>query len=93
MVKLLKSRACKAKQPRHDDSAEYIIEAMDFIRLGGKMSFKERRAIAQLKANNWQIQKGQVYVHQFNKQDGQVYNFHTLPLILRICIKYNFYGQ
>lgn len=93
MVKLIKSTARKAIKPRHDDSAEFIIEAMDFIRHGGKMSFKEKRAIAQLKANNWQIQKGQVYVQQYNNLDGQLYNFFTLPLILRICIKYNFYGE
>jgi hypothetical protein len=92
MVTLIKSQASKARYPRHDDSAEYIIEAMDFIRHGGKMTFAERRAIAQLKANNWQIQKGQVYVRQWNVMDGEHYTVRTLPLILRICIKYNLYG-
>lgn len=92
MVTLIKSQASKARYARHDDSAEYIIAAMEFIRHGKQMTFAERRAIAQLKANNWEIQKGQTYVRQWNVMDGIHYTFRTLPLILRICVKYNLYG-
>jgi hypothetical protein len=100
MVQLIASKAHKARFDRRDDSADFIIEAMDIIRHGyfdrGKivrLKFNELRAIAQLKANNWQIKKGQVYVQQFNKADGELYTFRTLPHILRICIKYKLYGE
>lgn len=102
-VELIYSQARKARKPRHDDSAEFIIEAMDNIRQGSfpgrrtgewvKIKFNELRAIAELKANNWQIAKGQIYVKQFCKQDGELYTFCTLPNILRICIKYKIYGD
>lgn len=102
-VQLITSEARRARYERHDDSAEFIIEALEWIRLGKmpgkrigewrKIKFSELRAIAQLKANNWQIKKGQLYVKQFCKQDGELYTFYTLPHILRICIKYKIYGE
>ena len=92
-VKLIASRAQKARIDRRDDSAEFLVEAMHFVRLGGKMSFRERRMIAELKANDWYIKKGQVYVQQWCEMEGVKYCFYTLPHILRICIKYNIYGE
>ena len=92
MPELIKSKAHKAKFDRHDDSAEFIIEAMDWIR-HARLSFHELRAIAKLKSNNWNIKKGEVYVQQFCKKDGYKYTFRTLPKILRICIKYKLYGD
>lgn len=100
MVQLIAAQARKARKDRPDNSADFIIEAMGMIRNGyldrGKivrLTFKELRAIAQLKANNWRIKKGQVYIKQFNKMEGQCYTFYTLPDILRICIKYKIYGD
>lgn len=104
MVQLIAAQARKARKDRHDDSAEFIIEAMEYIRIGKfpgrhvgapwqKMSFSELRSIARLKANNWRIVKGQLYIKQFNKQQGQYYTFYTLPDILRICVKYKLYGD
>lgn len=103
MVELIASESRKARKDRNDDSSEFIIEAMDLIRAGyfyggtigakKKIKFSELRAIAQLKANNWKIKKGQIYVKQFCKQEGRLYSFYTLPHILRICIKYKLYGD
>ena len=93
MVKLIASRAQKARMERRDDSAVYLVEAMDFIRLGRKMTYRERRAVAELKANDWYIKKGQVYVQQWCEMEGTRYCFYTLPHILRICVKYNIYGE
>ena len=39
------------------------------------------------------IKKGQIYIKQFNVMDGQLYSFNTLPIINKICEKYNFYGK
>ena len=103
MTQLIAAQARKARKDRPDNSSEFIIESMDWIRLGKfpsglrcssiKMTFSELRSIAQLKANNWKIKKGQTYIKQFCKQEGQTYSFYTLPDILRICIKYKIYGD
>jgi|ERR1044072_4001247 hypothetical protein len=102
-VELITAEARYARYERRDDSAEFIIEALDWIRLGKvpgnrigewrKIKFSELRAIAKLKANNWRIQKGQLYIKQFCKQHGELYTFCTLPHILRICTKYKLYGD
>jgi threonine aldolase len=83
----------KARKNYRDDSADFIIEAMDWIRTGGELSFSELRAIAALKANNWQILKGQIYEKQFNSYEGQVYNFKTLPEIGKLCSRHGLYGE
>ena len=103
MVELIASKAQKARKDRPDDSAEFIIEALECIRTGYmnsgwrggriKIKFSELRSIAELKANGWRIKKGQYYVKQYCKQEGQLYSFHTLPHILRICVKYKLYGD
>jgi hypothetical protein len=103
MTQLITAQARKARKPHRDDSADYIIEAMDWIRTGALwggrvgekryLTFSELRTIAQLKANNWMIQPGQVYTKQWNKQDGRTFTFKSLPIILKICIKYGLYGD
>lgn len=103
MARLIKAQARKARKDHKDDSAEFIIEAMEWIRNGSlpgskvgqfkRVTFTELRAIAQLKANNWKIKKGQVYVLQFNEYEGSLYTFKTLPLILKICLKHKIYGD
>jgi hypothetical protein len=103
MTQLIAAQARKARKPHRDDSADYIIEAMDAIRtgylwgnnIGSKraITFTELRAIAQLKANNWHIQPGQVYTKQWNKAHGTTFTFKTLPHILKFCLKYKLYGD
>lgn len=101
MVELIKEHIRVAKKDHHDDSAEFLIEAMDWTREGSlpgdkvgkhsRLKFCELRAVAKLKANGWKIKKGQTYIEQHNKQDGEIYVFRTMPEILRICIKHKLY--
>lgn len=100
MVENISTTTQRARKDYRDDSAEFIKEAMDIIRHGYldrgkiiKFQFHELRAIAQLKANNWKIKKGQMYEKQFNKMDGDVYTFRTLPAIGDICQKHKLYGD
>lgn len=95
MPTLIKAQASKAKTDYHDDSAEWLECWIDSNRplLKTGLKFSEYRAIAKLKANNWLIKKGDLYVRQWVKaEDGTTYRFRTVPLILRICIKHKIYG-
>lgn len=103
MVTAIKDQMREARKKHPDDSAYFIIEAMDWIRHGSlpydyvgkheRLTFTELRAIAQLKANNWMIMPGQAYIKQWNKMDGEHYTFKTLPHIYKICVKYKLYGD
>ncbi len=39
----------------------------------------------------FKIKKGDIYVRQNNKFDGEVYTFKAIPAIHDICIKYDLY--
>lgn len=95
MPELIKAQAHKARKDYGDDSAPWIkawIESNRPLYKTG-LIFKEYRAIAKLKADNWLIKKGELYVRQWVKaEDGTTYRFRTVPLILRICIKHKIYG-
>lgn len=105
MTQLITAIARRARKPHRDDSADFIIEAMEYIRFGAfpgeygnspwhKMTFTELRAIAKLKANKWMILPGQLYTRQYNRNDeGGTFTFKTLPDILKICLKYKLYGD
>ena len=69
--------------------------ASEFIRNYGingfGYSFSELRAIAQAKRNNYKIVKGQAYIKQVNKFDGEVYTFKAIPEMHQICLAHNLY--
>ncbi|AUR88986.1 hypothetical protein NVP1137O_31 [Vibrio phage 1.137.O._10N.261.46.B5] len=41
--------------------------------------------------NKWKIKKGQKYIRQNNKYEGEVYSFTAIPEIHSICLKYDIY--
>lgn len=43
------------------------------------------------KSNGFKIKKGESYIRQNNKFDGEIYTFKAIPAIHDICIKYDFY--
>lgn len=54
-----------------------------------KMTFTEMRAVITAKNNGWKIKKGQRYIKQFNKMDGDVFVYSAIPEIMQISTKYN----
>lgn len=50
------------------------------------------RVLAKARKNNWKILKGQEYIRQFNKQDGEVYTFKAIPEVHQICLDLDLYG-
>jgi hypothetical protein len=42
-------------------------------------------------SNKWKITKGQRYIRQNNKYDGEIYSFTAIPEINAICHKYDLY--
>lgn len=41
--------------------------------------------------NNFKIKKGEKYIRQNNKFDGEIYTFKAIPAIHEICFKYDLY--
>jgi len=85
----ISTKLVKARKDHRDDSRYFIEE----VRHYEKLSFTEWRAIAELKANNWIIKKGQLYERQYNVQNGQVFTFRSLPAIIKICMKLRLYDD
>lgn len=91
MVENIRTTIQKANKDYHDDSSEFIINGfLDYVnRRGTGLTFTQWRTIANLKANQWKIKRGQIYERQFNKMDGRVYTFKTLSAIAAICQQFN----
>ena len=87
----ISTKLLKARKDHPDDSAHWINEDFNYLRSGKKLTFSELRAIAELKANNWMIKKGQLYERQYNVQDGETFTFKSLPAIVKICQKLDLY--
>jgi len=58
---------------------------------GTGLTMKELRSVAVAKRNNWKIAKGQQYIRQNNKFEGELYTFKAIPEIHEICLRLNFY--
>lgn len=58
---------------------------------GTGLTMKELRSVALAKRNNWKIAKGQQYIRQNNKCDGEIYTFKAIPEIHEICLRLEFY--
>lgn len=42
-------------------------------------------------SNGFKVKKGEKYVKQNNKFDGDIYTFKAIPAIHNICLKYDLY--
>lgn len=95
MVENIRTTVQCASKDYHDDSSEFIQNGLlDYVNVSGTgLTFADWRSIAELKANNWKIKKGQKYERQFNKMDGRVYTFRTLPAIAKICQNHDLYRE
>lgn len=55
------------------------------------LTFTEKRQVVIARRNNYKIQKGQVYIRQFNNQEGQVFTFRAIPEMHAICVRLKLY--
>ena len=76
---------------------EHSCMACDFILgygvNGYVYTFAELRVIAKAKKNHFKIIKGQQYLKQINKYEGELYTFKAIPEMHQICIDHDHYEQ
>lgn len=69
--------------------------ASDFILAnsinGYGYSFAELRVIAKAKKSKFRILKGEKYLNQRNKCDGDIYTFRAIPEMHAICLAHDLY--
>lgn len=74
---------------------EHNCNACEFILncgvTGFGYSFSELRLIAKAKKQSFKIAKGQKYIRQRNKFDGQLYTFKAIPEMHQICLDHDHY--
>lgn len=88
MVTVLSESMPKARKS-HSCMASEIILAGGINGFG--YSFSDLRIIAKAKKNKFQIIKGQEYIRQNNKCDGDIYTFKAIPGMHQICIDHDLY--
>jgi len=88
MIEMLSNNTLVARK-------EYCCDASDWLLNEGingfGFSFAELREIVIARRNGWKIKKGEKYIRQRGKYDGDLYTFKAIPAIHKICLKYNLY--
>lgn len=90
MIETLKQTMLKARKNHDCMACEWINNAGVPLR-GYTFTFSEWRALINARENNWQIQKGDLYLNQRNIDCGDIFTFKAIPAIHDICIKYDYY--
>ncbi len=85
-VEVLHDSTQKARKQYNCDLA-WFINDIEFE--PGKLSFSELRTLAEYKANNKKILKGDFYVRQFNKQEGDTYTFRAKKDVWDLLAKHD----
>ena len=81
----------KARKEHNCDACDLILN--DLASLVDELTFSEKREIVKARRNNWKIQKGEIYVRQSNKMDGEFYTFKAILPIHEICLDHEVYGD
>jgi hypothetical protein len=87
-IQILSHSTPKARKAHRCMASEFILAAGIS---GFGYSFSELRAIAKAKKNNYRVVKGQRYIKQNNKLDGELYTFKAIPQMHQICLAHDHY--
>jgi len=89
MIEVLSESTPKARKDYDCMACEFIlnngIDGMGFTR-------PELRIISKARKSGYKILKGDVYMCQNNKFDGELYTFKAIPEIAAICFKYDLFA-
>ena len=58
---------------------------------GEYYTFAELRQLVKARKAKWKINKGERYIRQTMKVDGEIYTFRARPELHDICLKYSMY--
>ena len=79
----------KAQKDHYCDACHFVLEDLpDLLR---HLPYSSAKEIVKAKRNGYKIIKGQQYINQFNRCDGEVYTFKAIPEIHDICLDYDLY--
>ena len=76
---------------QYDCMACEWLDSMPRYELGEFLSYREARAFVRAREKKFKILKGEKYIHQTRKFEGQLYSFRAIPEIHEICLKYEIY--
>lgn len=92
MNELIKENKPKAQKDYNCDASAFL-DGSGLLRNSGYFSFAEMREIAKAKKQNFKIKKGNYYINQRLKYDGDLITFRAIPEIHNICIKHDLYRE
>lgn len=91
MIEVLSESTPKASKDYPCQACRFLLDGGLRDVMKGPLTFAEKRAIAQAKANGYKILKGQTYLRQNNVDQGEFYVFKAIPAVHDIMIKYKLY--
>ena len=89
MVEIIHESEPIARKEYSCMACAFLFELDDPCELG--LTFKEKREVVKARQKKCKILKGEKYIRQFNKADGDTYSFRAIPAIHKICLKYDLY--
>lgn len=90
MIEVIYEQTVTARKDHRCMACEFLLQVHN---LHGRLTPEEERAVSRAWADGWKIKKGQEYIRQVNKHEGDVYTFKARPDIHGICLKYDFYPE
>lgn len=89
MISVIHESKPKARKDYSCDACQFLF-ALDYpLDLG--LTFTEKKAIVNARINNYSINKGDEYIHQFNTNGSESWTFRAIPEIHAICSKHKIY--
>ena len=92
MIEVLSNNYHKARKDYSCDACYWFSEiAGERFQIDIKLS--EAKLWVKAQKDGFKIKKGQRYLRNVNKQDGELYTFRARPEIHELCVKYELYEE
>lgn len=91
-ITVIKQRLVKHARAEYECMASIYVKDMLSYYCNGDFTFAEMRLIVEARRNGWRIRKGDPYVYQFNKYEGDTLTFRAIQAMHDLCVKYDYYS-
>jgi hypothetical protein len=94
MNTLLRSETRKARKNHRCDACHWLLSEsgdIDYLAREHGLTESEVSSLKLAEKNGWGIKKGDKYLYQTGKYDGEMCTFKAIPAVDDICQKYEIY--
>lgn len=89
MITVIHESTPVARKTYHCDACDFITEALGAV----PFTISDLRKIVKARRQGWQIQPGQRYVRQFNRDGSDTWTFRAIPEMHELCLERGLYPE